>query len=159
MQKVINLLRAVAGCDWGADRQLLINIYRACLRSSVDYGCVVYGAAAKTILGKINRLQYRALRVCIRAVKTTPINAILIEAGEMPLELRREKLAYWIRLKGSGKENPAKETIQECWEYSKFQGLGFGWTREMRVREYEMETLDFTMVNPVSSIPPWLFPE
>jgi len=32
-KKVINLLRAVAGCDWGADRQSLINIYRACMRS------------------------------------------------------------------------------------------------------------------------------
>ena len=29
MQKVINLLRAVAGCDWGADKQSLIDIYRA----------------------------------------------------------------------------------------------------------------------------------
>lgn len=62
-------------------------------------------------------------------------------------------------MKGSGKENPAKETIQECWEYSKFQGFGFGWTREMRVREYEMEAINFTMANPVSRIPPWLFPE
>lgn len=61
---------------------------------------------------KINRLQYRALHVCIGAIKSTPINAILIEAGETPLE-RREKvaLAYWIRLKGSGKENPTKKTI------------------------------------------------
>lgn len=160
-KKVVNLLRAVAGCNWGADRRSLIDIYRACMRSSIDYGCVVYGAAAKTILEKINRLQYRALRVCIGAIKSTPINAILIEAGQTPLELRREKLAlaYWIRLKGSGKENPTKESIQECWEYSKFQGLGFGWTREERVREYGMEALDFTMTNPVSNIPPWLFPD
>ena len=40
-----------------------------------------------------------------------------------------------------------------------FQGLGFGWTREERVREYGMEALDFTMTNPVSNIPPWLFPD
>uniref|UniRef100_A0A8C9Z4M2 ribonuclease H n=1 Tax=Sander lucioperca TaxID=283035 RepID=A0A8C9Z4M2_SANLU len=121
------------------------------MRSSIDYGCVVYGVAAKTILEKINRLQYRALRVCIGAIKSTPINAILIEAGETPLELRREKLAlaYWISLKGSGKENPTKESIQDCWEYCKFQGLGFGWTREEKVREYGMEALDFTMINPV----------
>jgi len=112
---------------------MLIDIYRACMRSSIDYGCIIYGAAAKTSLKKIDRLQYRALRVCIGAIKSTPTNAILIETGETPLKLRREKLAlaYWIRLKGSGKENPTKEIIQDCWEYYKYQGRGFGWTRRM----------------------------
>ncbi len=48
------------------------------MRSAIDYGCIVYGAAAKTLLEKNNRLQYGALPVCIRAIKSTPINAILI---------------------------------------------------------------------------------
>ncbi len=100
--------------------------------SAIDNGCIVYGAAAKTLLEKNNRLQYGALRVCIGAIKSTAINAILIETGELPLKLRREKLAlaYWMRLKGSGKENPTKDTIKDCWEYSRFQGNGFGWYGE-----------------------------
>ncbi len=107
----------------------------------------------------MNRFQYRALHVCIGAIKSTPINAILIEKSELPLKLRREKLAlaYWIRLKGSGKDNPTKETIKDCWEYSRFQGNGFGWYGEKRAREYEMEALDFTMHNPVSNVQPWFF--
>ncbi len=48
------------------------------MRSAIDYGCIVYGAAAKTLLEKNYRLQYGALPVCIRAIKSTPINAILI---------------------------------------------------------------------------------
>lgn len=52
-KQVINLLRAVVGCDWGADKQSLIDIYRACMRSSIDYGCIVYDAAAKTTLEKL----------------------------------------------------------------------------------------------------------
>ncbi len=76
------------------------------------------------------RLQYRALRVCIGAIKLTPINAILIETGELPLKLRREKLAltYWIRLKGRGKETPTKDTIKDCWEC--FRGMGLDGTGE-----------------------------
>ncbi len=31
--------------------------------------------------------------------------------------------------------------------------------RGKRAREYGMEALDFTMHNPVSNFPPWLFPE
>lgn len=39
----------MAGYDWGDDKQSLIDIYRAIMRSTIDYGCIVYGAAAKTI--------------------------------------------------------------------------------------------------------------
>ena len=49
-KKVLHLLQAVAGCNWGADKQALINIYRSIMRSTIDYGCIVYGAAAKTSL-------------------------------------------------------------------------------------------------------------
>ncbi len=74
---------------------------------------IVYGAAVNTSLD---------VHVCIGAINSTPINAILIETSELPLKLRRERLAlaYWIRLKGSGKENPTKEMIKDCWEYSRF---------------------------------------
>ena len=32
-KKVLNLLRAVAGCNWGADKQALIDMYRSIMRS------------------------------------------------------------------------------------------------------------------------------
>ena len=89
-KKVLNLLRAVAGCNWGADKQAFIDMYRSMMRSTIDYGCIVYGAAAKTSLLKMDRIQYKALRLCIGAIKSSPINAVLIEAGETPLEIRRE---------------------------------------------------------------------
>ena len=76
------------------------------------------------------------------------------------MELRREKiaLAYWVRLKGSGEGNVTNKTLQECWEYSKFQGRGFGWTSKGKIRTYGMHELEFSPSNPFSSVPPWLFP-
>ncbi len=41
-KKVINLIRAVAGCDWGADTYSLIDIYRACMRLAIDYAIAFY---------------------------------------------------------------------------------------------------------------------
>lgn len=86
------------------------------MRLTVDYGCILYGATAKTSLEKVDRPPYKALQLCIGAIKSTPDNRVLIEAGETPLEFRREKLAiaYWVRLKGSGEENPTKKTLQDC---------------------------------------------
>ena len=116
------------------------------MRSTIDYGYIVYGATAKTSIllllllllllqKKMDRLQYKALRLCIGAIKSSPINAVLIEAGETPLEIRREKLAlsYWVRLQGSGEGNITNRILQDCWEYTKFQGRGFGWTSKERI--------------------------
>ena len=77
---------------------------------------MIYG---QSVLQKLDRLQYRGLRVCT--------GALLIEAEETPLEIRREKLSlvYWAKLKGSGDEHPAVKAIQSCWEYSRFQRRGF----------------------------------
>ena len=153
-------MRAVAGCNWGADKQALIDIYRSMMRSTIHYGCIVHGAAAKTSLLQSDRLQYKALRLCIGAVKSSPINAVLIEAGETPLEIRREKLAlsHWVRLQGSGEVNITNRILQDCWEYAKFQGRGFGRTSKERTRACGVETITFAKATPFS-VPPWLSPE
>ena len=86
--KINNVLRCVAGSDWGADRESMMMIYRAMMRSAIDYGCMVYGSAALSVLNKLDIVQAKALRVCCGALCTTPISALLIEMGEMPLVLR-----------------------------------------------------------------------
>lgn len=44
--KVINILRCLVGRSWGADRILMLMIYKAMIRSVFDYGCLAYGSAA-----------------------------------------------------------------------------------------------------------------
>ena len=160
-KKVNNLMRAVVGKQWGADKQALMYIYRALMRSKIDYGSFVYGAAAQTHLNKLDRVQVKALRICTGAIRTTPIKALQIEAGEAPIDLRRDKLmlTYWSRLRGCGKENPAKDAIQDCWEYAKFKDRGFGWTANNKAKEYSIGNIQFNSPTPKSSIPPWLFPK
>ncbi len=36
------IMRAVTEQDWGADKQSLMYIYGALMRSTIDYGCFVY---------------------------------------------------------------------------------------------------------------------
>ncbi len=43
---------------------------------------MAYGAAAKSVLGKVDRIQFRALRLSIGAIKTTPTNELLVETKE-----------------------------------------------------------------------------
>ncbi len=91
-------------------------------------------------------------------MKSTPTKAIQVELGEVPLDLRRDKLmlTYWCRLCGCGNENPTNSVIKECWEYNSFNG--FGWVTKAKAEEYRLDSICFN-TPPVSNIPIWLFPK
>ena len=48
--KALDILKVVGHTDWGADQKTLLYRYRALVRSKLDYGCIVYGAASNNIL-------------------------------------------------------------------------------------------------------------
>ena len=86
-KKVLNVMRCLRGIEWGASRPALKTIYIGLIRSVLDYGCIVYRSAANTALKKLDIVQHQALRICSGAMKTTPVAALLVELGEMPLHL------------------------------------------------------------------------
>ena len=49
-KKALNLLKVVAHSDWGADRKVLLRLYRSVVRSKLDHGSIVYGSARKSYL-------------------------------------------------------------------------------------------------------------
>ncbi len=90
-KKVLNVMRCLAGLEWGARFSALKYIY-ILIRSKLDYGCTVYGSAAKSVLTELDVVQARALRICLGAIRTSPVCALQVEAGEMPLWIRRKQL-------------------------------------------------------------------
>ena len=91
-EKYINILRMVSSLRWGADPMISLLFYRSSIRSVIDYGSMAYGNACNSLLTKLDVLHNRCLRLCIGLLRDTPINALLSEAGEFPLYLRRKKL-------------------------------------------------------------------
>ncbi len=128
-KKVINMMRCLPEVDWGADTAVLKNIYTALTPSRLDYGSVVYASAAKSVSARLNIVQSQALRMCLGAVRTSPVCAIQVEAREMPLWLCRKQLMvnYWINLRGFKGNHPAKKVLEECWERGRGQTTSFGW--------------------------------
>ncbi|CAI5655849.1 uncharacterized protein LOC102079324 [Oreochromis niloticus] len=151
-------MRCVAGRDWGASSSALKRLYQALIGSVFDYGCVACGSAAPSVLRRLDVLQSESLRVCCGAFKMSPVNALQVEMGEMPLDLRRKQISvnYWVHLGGHGDAHPTKEVILECWEYGKSQKDHFGkvgnhWAKECHV--YDLKICP-AVVFPV--VPPWL---
>ncbi|XP_025994603.1 uncharacterized protein LOC120359949 [Solenopsis invicta] len=73
-RKLVDIISALAGLWWGSHSQLLINIYRAIIRSVLEYGYLSFA--------------YKAIRVALGYRGSTPINVVLSEAREPTLVAR-----------------------------------------------------------------------
>lgn len=52
----------------------------------MDYGCIVYSSARKTLIATLNIIQNAAIRYCLGAFPTSPVTSLYCEAGVPPLE-------------------------------------------------------------------------
>ena len=57
--KALDILKVVGHTDWGADRKTLLCLYRSLVRCKLDYGCIVYGAASKYTLQKLDPIHHQ----------------------------------------------------------------------------------------------------
>ena len=121
-QKALNILRVVAHTDWGADRKTLLHLYRALVRSKLDYGCAVYGSARPSYLKLLDPIHHQGLRLCLGAFRTTPVYSLYAEAGEPSLYHRRLRLTlnYCLRLV-SEPVNPAYDCVFDPKNVKKFE--------------------------------------
>ena len=148
-RKVVNVMRCIAGQEWGASVGALVSIYVALIRARIDYGSVVYGSAARTRLGKLDVVQGLAFRVSLGGVKSAPNCALGVELGQMPLDLRRKQLAgnYWLSIRGQGEGHPVRGIMGDRWERGRGQSRSsFAWVgddvaRELGVNEVEVERI------------------
>ncbi|GFW07178.1 uncharacterized protein TNCV_3693721 [Trichonephila clavipes] len=62
--QALNILKVLANSRWRADRIPLLCLYRALIRSKLDYGSVLYSSACKSLL-KIFDPVHQALRLCL----------------------------------------------------------------------------------------------
>ncbi|GFW94551.1 probable RNA-directed DNA polymerase from transposon X-element [Trichonephila clavipes] len=74
--KALNILKVLANTRWGADRTSLLRLYRTLIRSKLDYGSVVYSSACKSLLKILDPVHHQALRLCLRAFRTSPVESL-----------------------------------------------------------------------------------
>lgn len=98
-EKSLNILKITSKRSWGSDPKVAILFYRSYVRSILDYGSIFYDSATNSRLVKLDRIQYKALRLVLGAFKSTPTCALLAECNEPPLHLRRRYLAHKFVLK------------------------------------------------------------
>ena len=98
--KSVVAMAKLAGSTWGGCLLSIRQIYEAVVIPQLTYCSSVWYSPTGTknhrkwILGALQTIQARALRVVTGAFKATPHSALDIEANVIPIKLRLEKLTY-----------------------------------------------------------------
>ncbi|GFW89998.1 protein CASC3 [Trichonephila clavipes] len=106
-RKRLDLLKYIAGRDWGADAGTLRLTYTSLIRPVLEYGSQIYFSASRTNLAKLDRVQSSAARIITGMRHSCPTDLVLFEADIMPLDLRRKLLLskYFCKLYRYGDYN------------------------------------------------------
>ncbi|GFW73282.1 putative RNA-directed DNA polymerase from transposon BS [Trichonephila clavipes] len=106
-RKRLDLLKYIAGRDWGADAGTLRLTYTSLIRPVLEYGSQIYFSASLTNLAKLDRVQSSAARIITGMRHSCPTDLVLFEADIMPLDLRRKLLLskYFCKLYSYGDYN------------------------------------------------------
>lgn len=92
-EKSVNVLRSLSGVWWGSHPYSQKLLYNAIVRSHWEYGCFLLNLCNKSGQDKIFKIQSKCLRIILGAMKSSPINAMQVECGEPPLNIRRQFLS------------------------------------------------------------------
>lgn len=115
-EKQLNIIRSCNKISWGADPEISLLMYKSLIRSVIDYGAIFYGAASNNLLYRLDILQNKTLRVCLGLMKSSPIEAMRVEAKEPPLHFRRQLLGekFVLKLRARDNDNLLKPIYNLC---------------------------------------------
>lgn len=121
----LNLMRCISGTKWGASKSILLTLYKALIRSIIDYCCFVYNDSAKSITQKIDSLQYKSLLIATGGMRGTALKALLGECGEIPLALRRKQilLTYLIKINNNSNNSASLVLFDKKYYHLQYKGI------------------------------------
>lgn len=99
-QKALSLLRVLAHTSWGTDRDTLLILHQTLILPKLEYGNEVYSSATEARLRVLNSVHHAGVRLATGAFRSSPILSLLMDAGVLPLDLRRQTalMRCWYRI-------------------------------------------------------------
>ncbi|KAF0707103.1 RNase H domain-containing protein, partial [Aphis craccivora] len=73
----------------GSETESILRIYKYLFHSVISYGSIIYNSAKNNLLSTINPVHNQGIRLATGAFMTSPVDSILCNAAELPLDLRR----------------------------------------------------------------------
>ena len=73
--------------------KVLLRLYRALIRSKLDYGCMVNYSARQSYIKLLDTAHNQGIRLYLGAFCTPPVHSLYAEANEPSLGMRRTRLS------------------------------------------------------------------
>ncbi|GBO45007.1 hypothetical protein AVEN_4812-1 [Araneus ventricosus] len=119
-RKRLNILKYIAGRDWGADATTLRTSFLALIRPILEYGFPIYCCASKSNLEKLEKVQLSAARIINGLKRSCPPVIVLYEADLQPLYVRRQaSLVKYFNKLSSINQNDKTARYLNNWTYYK----------------------------------------
>ena len=103
--KLLNILKVLRNTWWGGHPQVLLNIYKALIRSTFEYSLFLTKPKQSALLDKLQKIQNQGLRLALGYRNSTPINVIHAEAHTTTINIRNIKLCNTFILKELSNKN------------------------------------------------------
>lgn len=155
--RALNLLRMVTNTAWGGDRTSMLRLFRAVVRSRIEYGSCAYGSADPARLKALEVTINSGLRTAIGAFRSSPIPSLCCEAGELPSNYRRLQMEvkYFLKVLATT-SHPLRPTfllsLQERPPVATLPSRVYDAIQHIR------QSLDHLYPIAPTPIPPWSFP-
>ena len=134
----------------------LLTIYKALVRSRLDYGSEAFYTAADTQLKRLDTIQGKCLRLACGAMRSTAVNALQQDCGEMPLALRRKRslLRFAVKVRANPL-NPARDVTVYNWRSNPKKYQPGKETIFEILHQYEGDTERVQLAPRPLEAPPW----
>lgn len=162
--KALNLLKIIAFSKYKTDTKTLLQIYKSTILPKLEYGNQVYYTAAPSTLKLLDPIHHQALRICLGAYRTTPIESLYVEANIPSLEDRRKisSLKYLTRTltidKNSRTTKLESMNKDRLFNNSKKIQNPIGLKTRLLMSDLKIQLPVITLQGPLA-VPPWIVPE
>ena len=160
----LNLLKTIARSKCRTDTKMLLRIHKATILSKLEYGCQAYCTAAPTTLKLLDPIHHQALRICLGAFRTSPVESLYVESNVASLQDRRTEIG--LKYLARTLSIRTNDTVCRLWDYSKELAfanskriqntLGLKLKQELRELRIRLPPI---IIQKVSKTPPWIIPQ
>ena len=79
--KLMNVLKVLRATWWGGHPQVLLNVYKALIRSTMEYNSFLTSCNKPNYHGRLQKIQNQCLRLAAGYRKSTPLNVVHLETN------------------------------------------------------------------------------
>ena len=155
-RRKLNIMRKLAGTEWGANENILKNVYQGSVRPHLEYGSSSWMTAAQSHQQTLQKVQNQALRIITGSMRSTPVEKMEATTGIPPLKKRWNCKALLHYAKAESTENHIMHQRTTQPSSGRLKRSSFISDTRMLQRSLQERLPEVEVTPPDCGPPPWI---